>query len=50
MAPALHAAAECQRLFLAGDTVHMSATLRYVSTSPAYATSLAENYVGIPEV
>ncbi len=27
-----------------------SATLRYVTTSPAYATSLAENYVGLPEV
>ncbi|MGC1212737.1 MAG: 4-hydroxybenzoate 3-monooxygenase [Micromonospora sp.] len=27
-----------------------SSTLRYVATSPAYATSLAENYVGLPEV
>ncbi|WP_433528097.1 4-hydroxybenzoate 3-monooxygenase [Micromonospora sp. CA-263727] len=27
-----------------------SATLRYVTTSPAYATSLAENYVGLPQV
>ncbi|MBM0276621.1 4-hydroxybenzoate 3-monooxygenase [Micromonospora tarensis] len=26
------------------------ATLRYVATSRAYATSLAENYVGLPEV
>jgi p-hydroxybenzoate 3-monooxygenase len=27
-----------------------SSTLRYVATSRAYATSLAENYVGLPEV
>jgi p-hydroxybenzoate 3-monooxygenase len=26
------------------------ATLRYVTTSRAYATSLAENYVGLPDV
>ena len=27
-----------------------SSTLRYVATSQAYATSLAENYVGLAEV
>ena len=27
-----------------------TATLRYAATSRAYATSLAENYVGLPEV
>ncbi|MEU4678859.1 4-hydroxybenzoate 3-monooxygenase [Micromonospora sp. NPDC023737] len=32
------------------ETKLQAATLRYVVTSPAYATSLAENYVGLPEV
>ncbi|MFG1849830.1 4-hydroxybenzoate 3-monooxygenase [Micromonospora carbonacea] len=32
------------------ETKVQTATLRYVATSRAYATSLAENYVGLPEV
>ncbi|MEV4808938.1 4-hydroxybenzoate 3-monooxygenase [Micromonospora avicenniae] len=32
------------------ETKLQAATLRYAVTSPAYATSLAENYVGLPEV
>ncbi|MBY8871373.1 4-hydroxybenzoate 3-monooxygenase [Micromonospora sp. PLK6-60] len=39
---------------LAGDDPYeaklQTATLRYVATSRGYATSLAENYVGLPEV
>ncbi|WP_036376239.1 4-hydroxybenzoate 3-monooxygenase [Micromonospora sp. ATCC 39149] len=32
------------------ETKLQTATLRYVATSRAYATSLAENYVGLPEI
>ncbi len=35
---------------LVGRNAARTVSLRYLTTSPAYATSLAENYVGLPTV